>query len=91
MPPTCKACCSEEEWFKFATRPGCLPCSGPACCTRPLLVFVKDSSTIKDSLDTVLSEAMERQKTTYKAPPGSQAYVIAQAYDSPIIENMGRS
>jgi len=90
MNPCCKPCCNDEEWFKYATRCSCCPCSGPGCCTVPLLIYVKDSRSVKDALYTALTESLERQKTTYKAPPGSQAWVAMTAHDAPMIANMDR-
>jgi len=53
-------------------------------------MYVKDSAEVKDTLYAALSETLERQKTAYKAPPGTMAYVAMTANDAPLAENMQR-
>ena len=87
MGPCCKPCCTQEEYFKYATRCGPCPCGGPACCTHPLLIFVKDSNAVKHSLTNALRDSLERQKTTYVAPAGAPGAYAAAA---PTVDKISR-
>ena len=84
QPPCFKSCCTPDEWYLYATRPGpCVCCcGGPASCTFPFLTFIKDAQGVKEALNTALKESLEHQATTYTRP-GAMFANMANAVGSP--------
>ena len=64
--PPCCSCVDDDMWFKMATRDPaplpCLCCFGPKCCTRPLMLFLKNSIEAQKAMSEALPPALMRKK-----------------------------